>query len=114
MVTDSLGCTVSDSTEVLDDVWGCEFYYFLPNVFSPDGNGENDILKVLGKGIVDLELVIYDRWGEKVFETTDQNIGWDGTYKGRELNTAVFVYYLKINAINGETIKEKGNITVMK
>jgi len=98
---------------------------FIPSLFSPNGDGMNDILYVRGNGIDKLELVIYDRWGEKVFEgdksqvwakekTYPTNVGWDGTYKGQPLNTAVFVYILKGAFTDGKAIDEKGNITLIR
>jgi len=53
---------------------------------------------------------IYDRWGEKVFETTNQNEGWDGTYKGMSSDPAVFVYYLKVLCAGGKEHFQKGNV----
>ncbi len=87
---------------------------FVPNIFSPNGDGFNDILYVRGKGISDLQFIIFNRWGEKVFETTDVNKGWDGTFKGEPANLAVFVYVLKGKFTNGKTIDEKGNFTLLR
>ncbi|MBN8696066.1 MAG: gliding motility-associated C-terminal domain-containing protein [Bacteroidetes bacterium] len=87
---------------------------FIPDIFSPNGDGQNDVLYVRGKGLKEFNFVIYDRWGEKIFETSDQSIGWDGTYKGTNLNNAVFVYYFKgINQEN-ESIVLKGDITLYR
>ena len=69
---------------------------------------------MIGKGITDLQFLIYDRWGEKVFETNDINIGWDGTYKGEPLNIGVFVYFIKGKLKNGDDISKKGNVTLMR
>jgi len=87
---------------------------FVPNIFSPNGDGFNDVLRVRGKGIAELEFIIYDRWGEKVFETTDANVGWDGTYKGEPMNLAVFVYVIKGKFKNGDVIDKKGNFTLLR
>lgn len=84
------------------------------NVFSPNNNGTNDVLHVLGKGIAEMQFAIFDRWGEKVFETTDVNTGWDGTYKGKLMNVGVFVYVIKGKFINGEIIDKKGNVTLLR
>ena len=86
---------------------------FIPQAFSPNGDNENDVLSVYGDCITYIEFVIFDRWGEKIFETTDPAIGWDGTYKGKKLDSAVFVYYLKA-VIKGESVSKHGNITLMK
>lgn len=87
---------------------------FVANVFSPNGDGSNDILHVLGKGIEELQFVIYDRWGEKVFETTNINNGWDGTFRGKPMNIGVFVYFVKGKYKNGDTINKNGNVTLLR
>ncbi|MES2140502.1 MAG: gliding motility-associated C-terminal domain-containing protein [Bacteroidota bacterium] len=87
---------------------------FVPNVFSPNGDGFNDVLRVRGKGIAEMQFVIFNRWGEKVFETTDVNAGWDGTEKGQAMNLSVFVYVVKGKYKNGKFFDEKGNVTLMR
>jgi gliding motility-associated-like protein len=87
---------------------------FIPNIFSPNNDGNNDILYVRSEGIKELEFVIYDRWGEKIFETNDATQGWDGTYKGKELSTAVFSYYVKATSYGGESVEKKGNVTLVR
>jgi gliding motility-associated-like protein len=87
---------------------------FIPDAFSPNGDGKNDLLFVRGNNIQELYFAIYDRWGEKVFETTDKNNGWDGNYKGKELNGAVFVYYCKGKYIDGTAFDLKGDITMIR
>ncbi|MGZ4033460.1 MAG: DUF7948 domain-containing protein [Bacteroidia bacterium] len=105
------GCSSSDTVTVFVDVQCGEL--FVPNVFSPNGDNENDILKVYGNCITNLEFVVYDRWGEKVFETNDPAKGWDGTVRGKKMDTAVFVYYLNAT-VNGAEVKKHGNITLVK
>ena len=61
-----------------------------------------------------MTLRVYHRWGEKVFETSNLNEGWDGTYKGKECDPAVFVYYLDIECKGGETYQEKGNVSLIR
>ena len=87
---------------------------FVPNAFTPNGDGNNDVLFVRSNVIESLEFAVYNRWGQKVFETNDQNIGWDGTYKGVALPPDVFGYYLKARCFNGEEFFKKGNITIMR
>jgi gliding motility-associated-like protein len=69
---------------------------------------------VRGNNITELNFVIYDRWGEKVFETNDQTIGWNGYFKDKPVDPAVFVYYLEVTCEGGQTYFEKGNITVIE
>ncbi len=87
---------------------------FVPNAFTPNGDGENDVLFVRGGGITDLTFSIFNRWGEEVFKTEDQSLGWDGTYKGNPAEPAVFVYQLEAICDDGETYFEKGNITLIR
>lgn len=87
---------------------------YVPNAFTPNGDGNNDQLFVRGNFITDLYFVIYNRWGEKVFETRTLAEGWDGTYKGRDADPAVFVYYLEALCEGGEEYFEKGNITLIR
>ncbi|MCE9537693.1 MAG: gliding motility-associated C-terminal domain-containing protein [Bacteroidetes bacterium] len=87
---------------------------FVPNVFSPNGDGFNDVLRVRGKGIEEMQFIIFNRWGEKVFETTDVNSGWDGTDNGQPMNLSVFVYSVKGKYKNGKFFDEKGNVTLMR
>lgn len=114
-VTDTNGCFTSD--DVLVTVSTPEIVCgeaFVPTAFSPNGDQSNDILYVMGDCIVTFEFVVFDRWGEKVFTTTDLSKGWDGKYHGKELDAAVFAYYLKGTLQNGTDILLKGNITLMK
>jgi len=87
---------------------------YVPNAFTPNGDGDNDVLLVRGNNITNMTLRIYHRWGEKVFESTDQSTGWDGTYKGKECDPAVFVYYLDVDCLGGESYEQKGNITLIR
>ena len=114
-ITDSYGCKTVDTTIVYVTDYICgEPNIFIPNAFSPNNDNNNDILYVRGKGIEEFYLAIYNRWGEKVFETTDINTGWDGTYKGQLMDPAVFVYYLKATCINENVFEKKGNITLVR
>jgi gliding motility-associated-like protein len=91
-----------------------EPYIFIPQAFSPNGDGENDVLFVYGNPIDEIELVIYNRWGEKVFETRDKNFGWDGTYRNERQAPDVFAYYLRVLCVNGEEFVKKGNVTLLR
>jgi gliding motility-associated-like protein len=109
--TNSGGCAGTDTVTVFVDAECGEI--FIPNAFSPNKDGQNELECVYGKCIKSLEFIIYDRWGEKVFETTNPKECWDGTYKGKPLNTSVFVYYMKATLINGKEITKQGNISLI-
>lgn len=114
-VTDTLtGCSSSDCMMVKIISKPLPTDVFVPDIFSPNNDGINDILYVNGKNIMDIEFVVYNRWGEKVFESQDLNVGWDGNYKGEELNTAVFMWYLKVTYLNNTTNELKGNVTLLR
>jgi gliding motility-associated-like protein len=112
VVTDNNGCTDMDMVTVNIEI-NCGTV-FVPNIFSPNGDGNNDILYVRNRCIVELEFIVYDRWGEKVFETSDVNNGWDGEFKGKPMDQGVFVYYLKAVLLTGEEVVKKGNISLMR
>jgi len=87
----------------------------VPTAFSPNGDRENDLECVYGGCVKVIDFVIYDRWGNKVFETNDpNNVCWDGKYKGTLMNTGVFVYYLQVEQSNGNKVTQKGNITLVR
>jgi gliding motility-associated-like protein len=87
---------------------------FIPSAFSPNGDGQNEFECFYGNCIQSFKFEIYDRWGEKVFETTDQKICWDGKYNGKQMNSGVYVYALDAVKTTGEKIKMKGNITLFR
>ena len=95
----------------------CSMVLFIPNAFTPNGDNVNDEFMARGENISDFLLIIYDRWGEKVFESTNFDEGWDGTFKGKPLSSAVFAYYLKATFLDlsGEReIEQTGNITLLR
>ena len=93
---------------------------FVPNTFSPNGDGANDIFYPRGSGIFKiLNLKVFNRWGEVVFEKSNFNSneassGWDGTYKGKKLSPDVFVYILQVVCENNSTLTFNGNIALIK
>ena len=116
-VTDANGCTDVACVTITVDI-PCvmsSLATLLPNAFSPDGNGQNEKYCVPANVcIVSFVLKVYDRWGEKVFESESLNNCWDGIYRGKALNTDVFVYYFDATLSNGEPFSLKGNISLVK
>ena len=112
VVTDNNGCKDSTCIAITIDL-PCETIY-IPNAFSPNNDLENDLECVFGSCIETFHIAIYNRWGEVVFESSDQKICWDGIYKGKQLNTAVFDYYLEATLTSGEKINKKGNISLIR
>ena len=87
---------------------------WLPASFSPNGDGKNDFFSPDGIGIASLQMSIYDRWGEKVFESTDKKEGWDGMYKGVPVANGVFVVHLKATLLKNETIEKMVPLTLIR
>jgi gliding motility-associated-like protein len=108
-------CTKSDSVTVTvyDAICG-DPDIFVPNSFTPNDDGVNDLLLVRGRNITELEFLVFNRWGEKVFETRDQSIGWSGEFKDDEVGPAVFVYHLTAVCADGQRYFTKGNVTVIR
>jgi gliding motility-associated-like protein len=87
---------------------------FIPNAFSPNGDGNNDTFLVFGTVIKGMNMSIYDQWGGLLFKSTNQSAGWDGTYKGKAQPVGVYVYYVEATLNDGEVIKRKGTINLLR
>ncbi|HTL81199.1 MAG TPA: gliding motility-associated C-terminal domain-containing protein [Bacteroidia bacterium] len=111
-VTDSLGCTATDTVTIFVDVQCGDIW--VPNAFSPNGDHENDVLFVRGNCIDILTFNVYNRWGELVFTTNDPAIGWDGKWRDKDCEAAVFTYYLRATLNSGDVVEQQGNITLVK
>jgi gliding motility-associated-like protein len=105
------GCT--DTAIVQIDVTD-QHDVFIPQAFSPNGDGQNDVFMVRGVGIKGIHIYVYDRIGEKIFESDDINLGWDGSFKGQPMNSAVFVYYADIFFADGSTTFLKGDVSLVR
>jgi gliding motility-associated-like protein len=99
-----------------------EANYFIPNVFSPNGDGINDEVRlVVASGVAIVRRwIIFDRWGQAVFgregfDPSDPSVFWDGrSPEGRSFNPAVFAYLLEFELTNGEVRTHYGNITILR
>ena len=114
---DSNGCRNTDTINVV--VVCTDGNIFIPNTFSPNRDGSNDIFYPRGKGIDRIQVLrIFNRWGEIVFEKSnfpvnDAGYGWDGSYKGKEPQPGVYVYQVELYCINGDLIKFTGNVALI-
>tara|TARA_R110001592_G_scaffold88299_17_gene260103 strand:+ start:888 stop:4184 length:3297 start_codon:yes stop_codon:yes gene_type:complete len=86
----------------------------VPGAFSPNGDGNNDMLYVYGGQIETISIAIFDRWGELVWQTKDKTEGWDGTYKGKKASAGVYVYKMKVIYWEGDVEAKSGNITLIR
>lgn len=105
------GCRDSDSliVTITDD---CPELY-IPNGFSPNGDNNNDVYYIYGD-IAEFEIVIYNRWGQIVYESHDQKKGWDGTYNGNKVQSGIYAYKLTITDFKGTKTQKTGNITLVR
>jgi gliding motility-associated-like protein len=90
--------------------------YSAPNAFSPNGDGKNDNFCLEGwkKCVTVFYVAIYNKWGEKIYESEEADFCWDGTFRGKPLNPDVFVYYIKASIKDVGEIIRKGNVTLVK
>lgn len=87
---------------------------YIPNIFSPNNDGQNDKLYVRGQNLASLHLIIYNRWGNQVYESNDINEGWDGTQNSKPCETGVYVYRAEVVFKNGQTVEKRGNVTLVR
>ena len=111
--TDPNGCTGTDSLKINVKSSG-NILYLLPNSFTPNSDGINDCfgLKKWG-GITLIDFSVFNRWGDKVFTTTDPTKCWDGTFKGEPQPLGTFVYYVKAKTLCGDIFR-KGTVTIIR
>ncbi len=116
-VVDSNGCQSSAEVHVKVLCEGATI--FVPNTFSPNGDGANDVLYVRGKGLERIKSIrIFNRWGEVVYEqrefpVNDALYGWNGKYKGNKAHPDVYIYQVEILCENGQLIRLDGNIALI-
>ncbi len=112
------GCADSDYVKIT--VLCDKSQMFIPNTFTPNGDGENDIFYPRGNGVDQVKSFrVYNRWGEIVFERTnmkvnDKSIGWDGNFRGNVLPPDVFVYLIEVVCEGGDIMKIKGDVTLIR
>ncbi len=87
---------------------------YIPNAFTPNGDGRNDILLVYSNSIRSLRFTVFNQWGEKIFETTSQSIGWNGTHNNKPQPSGVYIYVCDIILNTGERIQRKGGINLVR
>jgi gliding motility-associated-like protein len=117
-VTNASGCTVQDQVKIL--VTCNEANVFVPNTFTPNADGMNDVFYIRGKGIFAIKsLKIFNRWGEMVFEkknitANDPADGWNGLYKGSMASTDTYIYQLEVLCNNNQSLKYNGTISLIR
>jgi gliding motility-associated-like protein len=111
---------------IAENKWGCkdtvikvllvedEFNLYVPNAFTPNSDGLNDVFQPKGQGISNYTLEIFDRWGEQIFQTNDFYTGWDGTYKGKNCKTDIYVWKITTTSTQKERKTKTGQLTLLR
>lgn len=112
-VLDSHDCSIDGSVVIERHEGNCGV--FIPTAFSPNGDGKNDLFKVVVRNAVkDFNLTVYGRWGELIFRTTHTDQGWDGYYRGNELPAGTYVYMVTYIDSMGQTMKQTGSLVLVR
>ena len=114
VIKNDKGCT---DTIMKSITVGEDFGIYMPNSFTPNGDGLNDVFYGKGFGIKKMEMQIYDRWGEKVFTSTDLNEAWDGTHANKGVKTiqeGVYTWRIKLTNVFGKSKELTGHVTLIK
>jgi gliding motility-associated-like protein len=90
------------------------FTFYIPNAFTPNSNGRNEVFRGEGEGYQTTEMLIYDRWGEQIFQTADDLSGWDGTFKGKPAPQGTYVYSISVIDQEGEKHTYNGRVTLTR
>jgi gliding motility-associated-like protein len=93
----------------------CDQSIYIPNAFTPNGDNINDLFQIFSAlPLKYFDLKVFDRWGEKVYESEDETTGWDGSYKGAKEPSGIYTYEATIVSINGESANKKGSLTLIR
>jgi len=113
-VGDSNGCSNEVCVQIKVELQCGEL--FVPSAFSPNGDGQNDVLFVYARAgcLTGLSFMVFDRWGEKVFESSDPAQGWDGSFAAKPLSTGVYVYRLEAEMADGTKRSASGNVSLLR
>jgi gliding motility-associated-like protein len=114
IATQSPACRNSSPGTARGTTWPSMTDIFVPTGFTPNNDGRNDVLRAIGTTVKRLEFGIYNRWGERIFFTTDIRRGWDGTVKGIPQSAGTYAYYLKAELLDGSIRIKKGTITLIR
>ena len=114
-VTDNMGCIGRDSVELIQQ---CPTVFYIPNVFSPNQDGQNDAFRIFGEDISSMNLTIFNRWGVQVFKTNDINRSWDGNFQGQAAPEGVYIFQFEYTGFkrNGDPFsdREYGTVTLVR
>ena len=93
---------------------GCHLQVFIPNTFTPNGDEHNDVLEISAKNVLEFSFSIYSRWGEELFNTTDIEEFWDGSFNNQIVPIGIYTYHLKAYGKDAQFVTKTGTINVVK
>lgn len=110
-VTDAGGCSATGNVKV--NVRS-DKPFFIPNVFTPNNDFQNDVFYVYANGTVFYHITVFNRWGEKVYESYNIKDGWDGKYQGKDAYAGIYTYVIEMNFLDSEVRKYIGSFTLLR
>lgn len=110
-VTKNKGCmdSISKTVNVI-----AKPYLHVPNAFSPNGDHLNDAYEVVARNISDFKIAIFNKWGEQIYQSTNQDFSWDGQYQGQDVPLGSYLYEVTAKSYQGEFLKKSGSIKILK
>ncbi|MCS7036634.1 MAG: gliding motility-associated C-terminal domain-containing protein [Saprospiraceae bacterium] len=109
------GCTLTREITITVLFPRCdEPFVFFPTGFSPNGDNQNDVLRLESRFVEEVYWAIYNRWGQKLFETNDPEGFWDGTFQGKPQPVETYGYYLRVRCPGGTVTEKKGNVMLLR
>ncbi len=105
------GCSVTDDVciELTED-----FTVYIPNTFSPNGDGKNDLFLIYGENISDISMEVYNRWGVQLFQSGDYKVGWDGKYRESTCPVGVYTYVIRYTGLDRKKYTKTGNVNIIR
>ena len=94
--------------------FGFDPIVWIPNAFTPDGNDLNDLYEIFTASIKEFHIQIYDRWGEKLFESDNPKVSWDGTYKGKTCQMDAYIYMVQYKGFDNKRVIKSGTVTLLR
>jgi gliding motility-associated-like protein len=112
-VSNSIGCFDTDTINVR--YYKVEPDFYIPNAFTPNGDGLNDVIKPIAIGMKTIDkFIVLNRWGQTMFSTTRTGKGWDGKINGITQTTGTYIYYIEGKKFNNQAISTKGTFLLIK
>ena len=110
-VVNEFGCGGTDSILISN---GCPAQVYVPNAFSPNEDGTNDMLFAYALQVMQFRMQVFNRWGDLVFKSNDFTQGWDGTFRGKAAEAGIYAYFIEATFLNGQSIRKSGDVMLIR